>query len=333
MIIVTGAAGFIGSCIVKKLNDLGRRDIIVVDRLEDDDKWLNLRGLYYEEYIHADEFIQTEVIDSIFTNDNIEAVYHMGACSSTTEKNVDYLMKNNLEYSKMIFVMCTEFDVPLVYASSAATYGDGENGYNDNHDGIQKLMPLNAYGYSKQLMDEWALKVAKSPKRWFGVKFFNVYGPNEYHKDNMKSVVCQAYAQIQETGKVKLFKSYKDGYEDGGQLRDFVYVKDVVEVMLALIDDDCEAPSGIYNLGTGKARSFSDLARATFKAMKKKENIEYIEMPETLRHQYQYYTQADMQKMQKALPHFKFHSLEEGVNDYVQNHLTQADPRLNSRRS
>lgn len=333
MIIVTGAAGFIGSCIVKKLNDLGRKDIICVDRLEDDDKWLNLRGLYYDEYIHADEFIHMETLENIFANDNIEAVYHMGACSSTTEKDVDYLMKNNLEYSKMLFVMCTEYKVPYLYASSAATYGAGDDGYSDDHALVEKLMPLNAYGYSKHLMDEWALRVPQSPPRWFGVKFFNVYGPNEYHKGNMKSVVAQAFKQINETGKVKLFKSHKEGYEDGGQLRDFVYVKDCVEAMIKLINEDHGADNGIYNLGTGKARSFADLVKATFMAMGKKEKIEYIDMPENLRGQYQYYTQAQMDKLSKALPGFKFHSLEDGVKDYVQNHLAQDDPRLNSRRS
>lgn len=332
MIIVTGAAGFIGSCIVKKLNDQGRKDIICVDRFEEDDKWLNLRGLHFDEYIHADEFIQPEVMESIYANETIEAVYHMGACSSTTERDVDYLMKNNVEYSKIIFAMCTDYNVPLVYASSAATYGAGENGYKDNHEGVDSLMPLNAYGYSKQLVDEWALRQEHTPERWYGVKFFNVYGPNEYHKGNMKSVVAQAHTQINEVGKVKLFKSYKEEYEDGGQLRDFVYVKDCVDAMLRLINEEHSGPNGIYNLGTGKARSFADLVKATFKAMDKPENIEFIEMPESLRGQYQYYTQAEMNKLESALPGFKFHSLEDGVKDYVQSHLSQDDQRLNSRR-
>jgi ADP-L-glycero-D-manno-heptose 6-epimerase len=330
MIIVTGAAGFIGSCIVKSLNDQGRRDIICVDRLEEDNKWLNLRGLYYSQYIQADDFIQEEVLESLFEFNDIEAVFHMGACSSTTEKDVDYLMYNNVEYSKMLLSMCTDFDVPIVYASSAATYGAGEHGYSDDEDTTDKLMPLNAYGYSKQLVDEWILRQSETPSRWFGVKFFNVYGPNEYHKGNMKSVVCQGFHQIKETGKVKLFKSYKEGFVDGGQLRDFVYVKDCVRAMLALIQSET-AESGIYNLGTGVARSFADLARATFSAMGVKENIEYIEMPESLRDQYQYYTQAKMDKLYQALPDFKFMSLEVGVKDYVQNHLMQTNPRLCAR--
>ena len=332
MIIVTGASGFIGSCIVKKLNDTGFKDIICIDRFEDDDKWLNLRGLYYSEYIHADEFIQPDLLHSIFANEEIEAVYHMGACSSTTERDVDYLMKNNVEYSKVLFEVCTEYDVPFVYASSAATYGAGENGYEDAHEGINKLMPLNAYGYSKQLVDEWALRQGDAPSKWYGVKFFNVYGPNEYHKGNMKSVVAQAYNQINESGKMKLFKSYKDEYPDGGQLRDFVYVKDCVNAMYELINTKHTGTNGIYNLGTGKARSFVDLVKATYKSMDKKEDIEFIEMPESLQGQYQYYTQAKMEKLNLALPEFKFHSLEEGIEDYVKSHLSQTDQRLNSRK-
>jgi ADP-L-glycero-D-manno-heptose 6-epimerase len=287
-------------------------------------------GPYYE-YIHADEFIQPEIMDSIFEQEEIEAVYHMGACSSTTERNVDYLMKNNVEYSKILFSTCADFNVPLVYASSAATYGAGENGYSDDHTTVSSLMPLNAYGYSKQLMDEWALRQDHTPPKWYGVKFFNVYGPNEYHKGNMKSVVCQAYNQILESGKVKLFKSYKEGFADGGQLRDFVYVKDCVEAMVKLLDNNNPEDNGIYNLGTGVARSFADLVKATFKAMGKPENIEYIEMPEALRDQYQYYTQAEMKKLNGAIKSFKFHSLEDGVADYVKNHLMQKDQRLNSR--
>ncbi len=332
MIIVTGAAGFIGSCIVKHLNDQGITDILCVDRFEDDDKWLNLRGLYYSEYIHADEFIQSDVLYSVFDETEIKAVYHMGACSSTTERDVDYLMYNNVDYSKILFSVCTEFNVPLVYASSAATYGAGENGYSDTHDTVEKLMPLNAYGYSKQLVDEWALRQSDTPPKWFGVKFFNVYGPNEYHKGNMKSVVAQAYKQIGDTGSMKLFKSYDDKYEDGGQLRDFVYVKDCVNAMVRLMSEDHGGKNGILNLGTGKARSFKDLVSATFKAMNKEEIIEYIDMPDSLKDQYQYFTEAKMDKINAIFSDFKFHSLEEGIEDYVKNHLSQKDQRLNSRR-
>lgn len=324
MYIVTGAAGFIGSCIVKRLNDQGIEDIIVVDRLDSDDKWKNLRGLKYTEYIHADEFILPEVLDQLFQA-GVTCMYHMGACSSTTETNVDYFMRNNVEYSKIMFGYCAEFDVPICYASSAATYGDGELGFDDNEEEIENLQALNPYGWSKQLMDEWALKQVKQPSLWYGVKFFNVYGPNEYHKGGQKSVVCHAFNQISETGKMKLFKSHKEGYKDGEQLRDFVYVMDVVNAMLMLMHSDHNGKNGIYNLGTGIARSFADLTKATFKAMDKKEDIEFIDMPDNLRNQYQYYTQANMSKFQQALPDFKFKTLEEGVTDYVQKYLLQSN--------
>lgn len=322
MIIVTGAAGFIGSCIVRELNKLGREDIICVDRLEADDKWFNLRGLKYSEYIHADDFIDPDTIYGIF-EEGIDAVYHMGACSSTTERDIDYLMYNNVDYSKIIFQVCTDFNTRLVYASSAATYGDGELGYDDDESQIRGLVPLNAYGYSKQLVDEWALKLDAAPEKWYGVKFFNVYGPNEYHKEKMSSVVYQSFNQINASSKMKLFKSYKDGFKDGEQLRDFVYVKDVVNAMISLIHEDHNGASGIYNLGTGQARSFLDLTKATFKAMDKKEDIEFIDMPDSLKDQYQYFTEANMTKFKSVFPNFKFHSLEEGIEDYVKNHLLQ----------
>lgn len=322
MIIVTGASGFIGSCLVRELNRLGREDIICVDRLESDNKWLNLRGLKYSEYIQADEFIDPDTIYGIF-EDGIDAVYHMGACSSTTERDLDYLMYNNVDYSKIIFQVCTDYNVSLCYASSAATYGDGDLGYDDDESSLPKLMPLNAYGYSKQLVDEWALKLDATPEKWYGVKFFNVYGPNEYHKEKMSSVVYQSFNQINSTDKMKLFKSYKDGFKDGEQLRDFVYVKDVVRAMISLVSEDHKGSSGIYNLGTGTARSFLDLTKATFKAMDKKEDIEFIDMPDSLKDQYQYFTEANMSKFKSAFSDFKFHSLEEGVEDYVKNHLLQ----------
>jgi ADP-L-glycero-D-manno-heptose 6-epimerase len=327
MILITGAAGFIGSCIIKKFNDMGREDIIVVDRLRDGDKWLNLRSLKYLEYINADEFIGADIIQAVF-DEGIEQVYHMGACSSTTERDMEFLFKNNVEYSKIIFDFCTRYNIPLCYASSAATYGAGEHGYDDNEAEINKLLPLNGYGYSKQVFDEWVLKQKEAPSKWYGIKFFNVYGPNEYHKGKMSSVVYQGFNQIQENGSVKLFKSHKAEYEDGGQLRDFVYVKDVVEAMYRLINDQHNGENGLYNLGTGQARSFADLVKATFAAMGKDENIVYIDMPESLRNQYQYYTQARMDKLFKAIPDFQFHSLEDGVKDYVQNHLMQDLPFL-----
>ena len=330
MFIITGAAGFIGSCLVKKLNDEGHTNIIVVDRLGEDERWLNLRGLKYYRYIHADDFIQPELMTDVF-EEGVDAVYHMGACSSTTEKNIDFLMSNNVEYSQILFSYCAHYDVPICYASSAATYGAGENGYSDNEENISKLMPLNAYGYSKHLMDEWALAQQKVPSTWFGVKFFNVYGPNEYHKESMRSVVSQAFEQIESTREMKLFKSHNKDYKDGEQLRDFVYVKDVVNAMCELMHREHNGKNGIYNLGHGKARSFKDLVTATFKAMNKEPSIKFIDMPEHLRSQYQYYTNAEMEKFHSVFPEFEFHSLEDGVKDYVQSHLMKKDPYLNSR--
>ncbi len=330
MYIVTGAAGFIGSCIVKKLNDEGIENILVVDRLESDQKWLNLRGVKFQEYIHADEFIQPDILNSVF-DEGVTQIYHMGACSSTTETDVDYFMKNNVEYSQILYRYCSQYDVPICYASSAATYGDGEHGFIDEEDDLEKLQPLNPYGWSKQLMDEWVIKQLRRPSKWYGVKFFNVYGPNEYHKGGQKSVVAHAYKQISETGKMKLFKSYKENFADGEQLRDFVYVKDIVEAMWMLMSKEHNGINGIYNLGTGEARSFKDLTLATFKSMGKHEEIQYIDMPENLKDQYQYYTKAEMGKLQKVFPEFKFHSLEDGVKDYVQNYLMQKNPFMRSR--
>lgn len=330
MIIVTGAAGFIGSVLVHELNKLGREDIICVDRFEGDQKWLNLRGLKYYEFIHADDFIEEGITESIFES-GVEAIYHMGACSSTTETDVDYLWKNNVEYSQILFKLATQYDTPICYASSAATYGNGEHGYNDTHDDNYKLIPLNPYGYSKHVFDEWVLKQKELPTNWYGVKFFNVFGPQEYHKEKMSSVVFQTFNQIQDSGKMKLFKSHKEGFKDGEQLRDFVYVKDIVRAMIALVTTDHSGECGLYNLGTGKARSFFDLAKATFSALGKKENIEFIDMPENLRGQYQYFTQANMDKFNHAIKNFSFLSLEEAVDDYVNSHLIENDQYLNSR--
>ena len=320
MILVTGGAGFIGSVLIKELNLLGRSDIIIVDRLESSVKWKNLRGLKYAEYIQADDLFSGGYDEII---DEVSFIFHMGACSATTEMDMDFLMQNNVNYSKNLFGFAMAKDVPIVYASSAATYGDGEQGYLDDESKIPSLMPLNPYGYSKQLFDEWVNKIPQHPKHWFGLKFFNVYGPNEYHKEGMRSLVNKAYDQIQESGKVKLFKSHKDGYEDGRQLRDFIYVKDVCRAMIEMMNPSAAQYSGIYNLGTGKCRTFEDLVIATFKALDIEPNIEFVDMPENLRNQYQYYTQADMNKFHKFLPNFKFSSLEDGVTDYVKSHLSQ----------
>ena len=316
--LVTGGAGFIGSALIKELNDQGIENIIVVDRLRDTSKWLNLRGLKFSQYIHADDFFTEECEH---WHRQIKMIYHMGACSSTTEMNMDYLMKNNVEYSQRLFRLATEKAIPIIYASSAATYGDGSKGYNDKRSQIPELRPLNPYGYSKQLFDEWVLKQQKKPKHWFGLKFFNVYGPGEYHKGHMRSVVHQAFEQIRDCGRVKLFKSHHPDYEDGMQLRDFIYVKDITRAMVMLSDSSIAAYSGIFNMGTGRAQSFKELVEATFTAMGKEVAIDYIDMPTHLRDQYQYYTQANMSKFQMLFPDFKFKDVQAGVKDYVDNYL------------
>ncbi|EQC46117.1 ADP-glyceromanno-heptose 6-epimerase [Bacteriovorax sp. Seq25_V] len=326
MILVTGGAGFIGSVLVGELNKLGHKNIVIVDRLRDTTKWRNLRNLKYAEYIHADDLFLPEYADIL---DNLSCIYHIGACSATTQMDMDYLMRNNVLYSKNLFNLATELQIPFIYASSAATYGAGEFGYNDDHESIPKYKPLNPYGYSKQLFDEWVLDQENTPAHWFGLKFFNVYGPNEYHKEEMRSLVHKAHGQILETGKVKLFKSHKEGFKDGEQLRDFIYVKDVVRAIIELGKPSSAKGSGIYNLGAGKARSFYDLMVATFKAMGKEVNVEFIDMPMSIRNQYQYFTEANMEKFFKLLPDFKFSTLEEGVTDYVTSYLQKEDPNYN----
>lgn len=324
MILVTGATGFIGSVIVSQLNNLGKQDILICDHFGEGDKWKNLRGLKFAEFVSVEKLFDHPLWKKA-RGQGFEAIYHMGACSDTTELNMDFLYENNTVFTNKLLTLAAQKDIPIVYASSAATYGAGDEGYVDDHKKIPTLKPLNKYGWSKQLSDEWILSQKKKPKVWFGVKFFNVFGPQEYHKGKMSSVVYQGFNQINERGEIKLFKSHKDGFKDGQQLRDFVYVKDVVRAMIELIAAGKKKPSisGIYNLGTGKARSFYDLASATFVAMGKKPNIKFIDMPEELRGQYQYFTEADMNKLKKALPKFKFMELEEAVTDYVQEHLLQ----------
>jgi ADP-L-glycero-D-manno-heptose 6-epimerase len=327
MILVTGAAGFIGSVIVNELNQRGQHDILVCDHFEAGEKWRNLRGLKYDSFIQVEDLFDHPIWKK---QGAIKAIYHMGACSDTTELNMDFLYKNNTEYTNKLLSLAASKNIPIIYASSAATYGAGEQGYSDDHKGISQLRPLNKYGYSKQLSDEWILKQKKKPKVWFGVKFFNVFGPNEYHKGKMSSVVFQSFNQIKEVGEVKLFKSHRPDYKDGEQLRDFVYVKDVVRAMIELIDAGKKKPSlsGIYNLGTGEARSFHDLVKGTFHAMELAPKIKFIDMPDELRNQYQYYTQAEMGKLKKALPKFKFMLLEDAINDYVKSHLSKAEKYL-----
>lgn len=323
MIIVTGGAGFIGSAFVWKLNQEGIDNIILVDRLGTSDKWKNLVNLRFVNYVHKDDFL--EMIDTDMVPFKIDAIIHMGACSSTTERDADYLWHNNYVYTKLLAEYALEHDIRFIYASSAATYGDGTKGFSDNHKTIEELKPINMYGYSKQVFDLWALR-QKLENKMAGIKFFNVFGPNEYHKGDMASVVFKAFHQIKKSGKVNLFKSYKKDYTDGGQMRDFVYIKDCVNVMWWLFKNP--KTNGIFNLGTGKARNWNDLIKAVFAAMKRKTNIEYIDMPEALRNQYQYFTQAEMNKLKKAGCPVKFSSLEDSVRDYVLKYLQKSDPHL-----
>ena len=314
-IVVTGGAGFIGSCIVRMLNDKGIEDILIVDNIAETEKWKNLVNKRYIEYIHKDIFL-----DRLQSYKGITHIIHMGACSSTTENNFDYLYNNNLEYTKVLWKYCTERQICFIYASSASTYGNGEQGFSDCCD-IRILNPLNGYGYSKQLFDLWAEVQQDKPEQCVGLKFFNVYGPNEYHKGTMASVILHGYRQVKESGRLRLFKSYRSDYMDGGQLRDFVYVKDICKV----IEFFMEHPgiSGIFNVGTGRAESFEKLGKSVFLALGRKPEIEYIEMPEYLRKKYQYYTQADMEKLRTAGYSADFYGLEQGTADYVQNYLEQ----------
>lgn len=315
MIVVTGAAGFIGSCLVSRLNKAGYTDIVVVDDFSKKEKSQNLEGKLILAKVGRKDFIKWL---SDFGKE-VEFIFHIGARTDTTEFNKEIFDELNVNFSKDVWNACVKFNIPLVYASSAATYGLGEFGYKDDHDIIPRLKPLNPYGDSKNDFDIWVLQQNVQPPFWAGLKFFNVYGPNEYHKGRMASVILHAYRQIKETGGMKLFRSHNPDYSDGGQLRDFVYVKDVVDVCLFLME---ERPiSGIYNLGSGKARTFLDLAKNTFANMGKEENIFFIDTPEDIRDKYQYYTEADMSKLKKAGFKQEFHSLEEGVQDYVKNYL------------
>ena len=314
MIIVTGGAGFIGSCIIRRLNDAGRNDIVIVDNISETDKWMNMRNKKYIKYVHKSKFLA-----ELPTLENVEAIIHMGAQSATTERNFDYLWDNNFEYTKALWNYCADKQISFIYASSAATYGDGELGFDDRMD-IDRLLPLNGYGYSKQLFDQWVKYQAKSyPSQHVGLKFFNVYGPNEYFKGSMASMVFHGFNQIQEFGKIKLFKSCNPKYADGEQLRDFVYVKDICSVIMWLLQN--KQVSGLFNVGTGRAQSFRELAEATFHALDMEPNIEYIEMPEKLRGKYQYYTKAEMSKLCEFGYPFHFADVENGVRDYVQTHL------------
>ncbi len=324
MYIVTGGAGFIGSAFVWKLNSEGINDILVVDNLGETEKWKNLVNRSYADYVHKEDF-RHMLDEDILSADSIEAVVHLGACSSTTERDADYLMENNFHYTCDLAQWALSHDIRFVYASSAATYGNGSQGFGDDLDGIDRLQPINMYGYSKQLFDQWAIRRGLID-RIAGVKFFNVFGPNEYHKGDMTSVVFKSFRQIMDTGRVRLFKSHSPDYADGGQMRDFVYVKDCVDVLWAFVRHP--GINGIFNLGTGRARTWNDLVKAVFSAMNLPPQIDYIDMPESLRGQYQYFTEAKMEKLQAAGLGAEFHTLEEAVADYVRNHLQADNPYL-----
>ncbi len=316
MIIVTGGAGFIGSALIAALNKRQITDILVVDELGTDQKWKNLRNLSFSDYVEKDDFLEMVIEDKL--DSSIDAVFHLGACSDTTETNTSFLIKNNYEYSKLLAQWATADNIRFIYASSAATYGDGSAGFSDDQEKIENLKPLNMYGYSKHMFDLWVRR-AGLLKKIVGLKYFNVFGPNEYHKADMRSFVIKAFEQINATGKVRLFKSYKPEYADGEQKRDFIYVKDAVDMTLFFYDNP--KISGLFNIGTGKARTWNDLVKAVFAAMGKKPNIEYIEMPESIRDQYQYYTSADIINLRKAGYDKQTTTLEDSIKDYVQNYL------------
>ena len=322
MIVVTGGAGFIGSAFVAKLNAEGIDDIIVVDDLGAFDKWKNLVKRRYVDYLHKSVFLH--MIESDRIPFPVDAVVHMGACSSTTERDCNYLMENNFHYTSLLAQWAVEKGVRFLYASSAATYGDGSRGFSDEDETTLRLRPINMYGYSKQLFDLRVLREGMAD-RVAGIKFFNVFGPNEYHKGEMTSVVFKAFRQIRETGRVRLFKSYRPEYPDGGQMRDFVYVKDCIQALWWLLNH--REVNGIFNLGTGRARAWNDLIRAVFTAMNLPPAIDYIEMPEAIREQYQYFTEAKMDKLRAAGCPVLFGALEETVADYVQ-FLSDPDPYL-----
>jgi len=325
MIIITGAAGFIGSCLAKKLNDEGHSYLTLVDDFSKKEKELNWSNKRFYKKIDRKKFIAWFKENA----EHVRFLFHLGARTDTTEKDTAIFDELNFEYSQAIWNICAENEIPLIYASSAATYGLGENGYNDDHDIVKKLKPLNPYGVSKNQFDDWVLGEKQFPPYWTGLKFFNVYGPNEYHKGRMASVIFHTVNQINETGGMKLFRSHKDGIEDGHQKRDFIYVKDVVNVCYFLFDkwrmrkEESLPENGLYNLGTGTARTFLDLATNTFKAMGLKPNISFIDTPADIRDTYQYFTEANMEKLKKAGYKNDFYSLEKGIKDYVENYLKE----------
>lgn len=315
MIIITGAAGFIGSCLVGKLNNKGITDICLVDDFTQDDKAGNTSSKAFRKKVQRGDFFDWLVK----ARSEIEFVFHMGARTDTTEFNKKVFDELNVDYSKKVWEFCVNNNIPLVYASSAATYGMGELGYKDSHEIVPRLKPLNAYGESKNEFDQWTLSQVKTPPFWAGMKFFNVYGPNEYHKGRMASVILNAYRQVSQTGKVKLFRSHRPNYQDGMQLRDFIYVKDVVNVLHFMMKRGHH--SGLYNLGTGQARSYLDLATAVFRSLDITPEIEFVDTPMDIRDKYQYFTKAEMGKLRAEGYEEDFYSLEAGVEEYVKEFL------------
>jgi ADP-L-glycero-D-manno-heptose 6-epimerase len=326
MIIVTGGAGFIGSNLVAALEKLHHREIVICDTFGTDEKWQNIKKRELSDIVHPDHLIPFLDLHC----NKIKVIFHLGAISTTTEKDADLILKNNFKFSLQLMEWCTDRDVPLIYASSAATYGDGTQGFEDTYEpeDLAKFVPLNAYAWSKHVFDRRIARLKKSniklPPQWVGLKFFNVYGPNEYHKGAQKSVVNHIFNTIQDKKPARLFKSYKPEYLDGGQLRDFVWVDDCINVMLWFFEH--QNVSGIFNVGTGKARSFKDLAEALYKALNLAPQIEYIDMPDGLAEKYQYFTEASLTHLKAAGYDKPFLSLEEGIKTYVQDYLMVHDP-------
>lgn len=319
MIIITGAAGFIGSCLIQKLNDEGFYDLVLVDDFSNKEKSRNFEGKRFSQQVDRVSFPGWLIANQLL----VQFVFHIGARTDTAESDVDLFNRLNLDYTKSIWNICVEFGLPLVYASSAATYGLGEHGYDDDESKIPLLKPLNPYGDSKNDFDKWAISQERKPYFWSGLKFFNVYGPNEYHKGRMASVIFHTFNQIRKSGEMKLFKSHNPDFKDGEQMRDFVYVKDVVDVLYFLMHH--RKDSGIYNLGSGTARTFLDLAINTFKALGEPANISFVPTPEDIREKYQYFTEAKMDKLKSIGYSKEFHSLEQGVEDYVRNYLAKGE--------
>lgn len=316
LIVVTGAAGFIGSVLTGYLNKMGFENLVLVDDFSEKSKVGNLAGKQYHAKVHREQFIDW------LEEHPVQAIFHLGARTDTTLMDIEVFKTLNLRYSKAIWEYCTEHKVPLVYASSAATYGDGDLGYDDNESIIPGLKPLNPYGVSKQKFDVWALSQIEHPPFWAGLKFFNVYGPNEYHKGRMASVILHAFNNLaQNANAIKLFRSHNPDYKDGGQMRDFIYVKDLVKVCTWLMEH--QVHSGIYNLGTGNARTFNDLAKSVFAALQLPEKIDYIDTPEDIRDKYQYFTEANMSKLRATGYQDPFMSIEEGIKDYIECYLKE----------